>query len=638
MSQERDRDRLDFEAPSERKLVLAAPEISFDDAQRITTVAVPASIRTLDGGRLNLCMLQTAGSSLDQITQDHGRPAACAAVTHLLAGGGGHAAPVLRDIAPGTSPVTVVTPEYAFGHGDWAELDALVRQVERPIVLIAGFGATPAGSVETWAGEAGDTARRLSWDPDTAQLSPARPINGAWCWIHGFGVDTTCVVFLKNHMEQATELVSLEWIQLGSHLLRVSFDDLDLFPMICADMVQTLAQGEGAAVHRVRAALAAGAPEAKPILVTGSLVQGEPSNPNWAVAIDTWLHHIAPGRDTLVALANVAVDRPLWPEAQDAWRSLTGVFNRMAPIPKNQANLRVTRGVATPSVRGAVLRVTSPYVTGGPLAWPPYGPTGEQFFWHVGMGASLDATGVQVPTERPPDVENVELTRFTRRAPIATAWCPRVATGLDVVRNHIASDAAPRAAELLAGLLHGVHTTAHCSPEKLAEDPNGAALAQAIHALATLVTETEAVAWRTGEGQAGQLVLQGRDANILVWRDPSLSGRQIGHAVGEWTDRPELHPRLIVLAKGQYGEVDEGAVAKHPRDNIASGPQSDAPLNLGGGLAGHTTDITERRGVRTATLVRLDRLIELYVDYEAAQDAQRMGELIERLAEAAQAA
>ena len=568
---------------------------------------------------------------------DQGRPDACAALTQIFTGGGGHAAPVLRDIVPGQDPVVVVTPEYSFGHGDWAELDALVRLQQRPIVLIAGFGATPAGNVEAWAAEGGETARRLSWDPLSAQLSSARPINGAWCWIHGFGLDTICVSFLKNHMEQASELVSLEWIQAGTHHLQVRFDDLELFPMICADMVQTFAQGVGTAAHRFRAALQDGTAAGKPVLVTGSLIQMEPSNPNWAIAIDNWLHHVAPGRDTLVALANVAVDKPLWPEVQDSWRSLTGVFNRMAPIPRNQANLRLTRSIATASVRGAVLRVTTPYVTGGPLAWPDYGPTGEQFFWHAAMGASLDTTGVRLPVERPPEVENIELFRFTRRAPIGEAWCPRVAAGLAVVRTHIAANDTPTAAELLVGLLHGVSATANCSPEKVAMEPNGAALAEAIHALATLLTETERFTWRTGERQVGQLFLRGSNVNILVWRDPTQSGRQIGHAVGEWTDGPE-HPTLIVLAKGQYGHVEEGVATRHPRDNIASGPDFRAPLSLGGGLADHPSDITERQGIRKAVLVRLDRLIELYIDYEADEDAQRMEELIKRLTEAAQAA
>lgn len=604
----------------------------------VATVTVPASIRTLPGGRLNLCVLQLAQSSLSQIKNDESRPAACAAISHLLVGGGVHAAPVLRDIAPGASPVVIVTPEYAFGHGDWATLDNLVRQQQRPTVLIAGFGATPAASVEAWANEGGETARRLSWTPATAQLSPARPVNGAWCWLHGFGVDTTCVALLKNHMEQGSELVALEWIQSGTHLLKVSFNDLDLVPMICADMVQTFAQGDGTAVNRMRTALQTAAVPAPPVLVTGSLVQDKPSNDNWAIAIDNWLHHVASARDTLVALTNVAIDNPVWPESQDAWRSLTGVFSRMAPIPRNQKHLRATRGVGTQSIKGAVLRVTSPYATGGPLAWPPYSPTGERFYWHVAMGAPLGTTGIPQPIARLPEIASIELTRFTRRAAINDTWCPRVTAGLEVVRQHLSTEAAPIAADLLAGLLHGVRRDTCCSPEQVAEDPIGGALALAIHGLATLLTEAGAFVWRADAGQAGQLVLQAPRANVLIWRDPVFSGRQIRHALGNWLAEPDPHPHLVVLAAGQYGQIDEGPVARHARDNIAAGPDSDAPLNLGGSLADQESDITAQQHVRTATLVRLDHLIELYVDYVDAQDAPRMAALIDSLRQAAEAA
>lgn len=624
-------------ATQKRATGLAAPEITLNDALRVATVTVPAPIRTF-GSRLNLCVLQLAPSTIGQINGDEGRPAACAALATLLAGGGAHPHPALREIAPGTSPVVVLTPEYAFGHSDWAEVDALVRAQQRPVVLIAGFGCTPASSVQAWAEDGGETIRGLSWTPETAQLADNRPINGGWCWIHGFGLDTLCVAFLKNHMEQRSELVALDWIQAGSHLLHLSFEDLDLLPLICADMVQTLADGNQTALHRLRDALAPGQAAGKSILVTGSLFQTEPSNANWAVAIDAWLHQVAPTRDTLLALANVAIDRPTWAEEQDAWRSLTGVFGRMTTIPKNQANLRVARNVATPNVRGAVLRLTSPYTAGGPLAWPNYGPTAEQFYWHAAMGAPLLATGIGAPILRPPEVDHVELLRFLRRAPVQGSWCPRVATGLAAVRLHLGADQAPRAAELITSLLHGVRKDARCSPDDLAKEPMGAALSQAVHSLATLLTETSAVGWRGDVGEAGQLVLQGGAANVLVWRDPELSGRRIGHALGAWVKEPEAHPLLVVLATGQYGQVEEGLVQGHPRDNISEGPDAQIPLHVAGALAEHANDITERRQVRTAAVVRLERLIELYVDYEADQDAERMAALIAQLTQAAQAA
>jgi hypothetical protein len=548
---------------------------------------------------------------------------------HLLAGGGSHDHPILTDLAPGLSAAVVVTPEYAFGHEDWAELDALVRQQQRPLVLVAGFGATILEKVQTWAGQVGDTARLLSWDAASAQLSPARPINGVWCWIHGFGLDTACIVVLKNHMEQSTELVALDWIQPGSNLLHLAFQDLDLFPLICADMVQTFADGPGTAVHRVQSALQLDPAPAKPVLLTGSLLQGTPSNPNWAIAIESWLNHVTLGRPALLALANVSVDQPVFEEAQDAWRSLTGVFSRMSAIPKNQRNLRVTRGVAPQNARGAVLRTTAPYAAAGPLAWPPYVPTGEQFFWDASMGVPLSGAGIPAPVRRPPEVDCLELARFTRRVPAQPGWCPRVQAGLTAIRAHVESGAAPKARELLTGLLKGVHGEARCSADEVAKEPNGVALTQGLHSLATLVSETDHFSWKASAGEVGQLVLTGVEANVLVWRDPALSGQQIRHALGAWAQEPEKHPPLVVLAAGPHGQVEEGHIG-HPRDNITAGPDSEAELSLGGGLATHATDITERRTVRSVACIGLQRVTDLFVDYDAAQDAARMAAFVDR--------
>ncbi len=559
-------------------------------------------------------------------------------MAQLLAGGGDHAAPVITTFAPGQGPVVIVAPEYAFGHSDWPELDALVRQQQRPLVLIAGFGATPANQVEGWAAGTGETVRQLTWNPATAALAGPRPVNGAWCWVHGFGLETTCAVLLKNHMEQGNELVALEWIQQGTHLLRVKFEDLDLFPLICADLVQSLADGDQTAIRRVQSALAAEGESATPVLVTGSLLQGVPSNPNWGIAIDSWLNVATLGRPALFAIANVAIDRPQYPESQDAWRSLTGVFGRMSALPSNQANLRVTRAVGTQNVRGVVLRLTSPYAAAGSLAWPPYVPTGEKFYWHAGMGAALAADGIQAPVARPPEPVVTELHRFTRRVPVGDDWCPRVKSGLTAIGSHLASGQLPEAKELLSSLLRGVMGDLACGVDEVANDPHGTALTQALQSLATLISETERFAWRPIAGQSGQLVLPEAGVNVLVWRDPSQSGRQITHLLGAWTKEAIEHPPLIVLAAGPHGQIQEGKILGHPRDNFAAPPEADANLPAAGSLADSPGDITESRARRQVTCVRLERITEIYIDYEAGEDAARMAAFIEHLIQSAQVA
>lgn len=76
----------------------------------------------------------------------------------------------------------------------------------------------------------------------------------------------------------------------------------------------------------------------------------------------------------------------------------------------------------------------------------------------------------------------------------------------------------------------------------------------------------------------------------------------------------------------------------HPRDNFAAPPEADANLPAAGSLADSPGDITESRARREVTCVRLERITEIYVDYEAGEDAARMAAFIEHLIQSAQAA
>ncbi|PZU59674.1 MAG: hypothetical protein DI552_05640 [Brevundimonas sp.] len=606
--------------------------MEFDQGQRIAVVKVPGNLKGADGG-VALCLLQLPASNQAQIDGDAQRPVATATLRHLLAGGDGHERPVLADLASGLQPVVIVAPEYACGHGDWEEIDALVRAANRPIILVVGFGATPAEQVFAWSDGNGETARMLGWNRQTHPLSELRPINGAWCWIHGFGADTACIVLLKNHMEQSTELAQVEWIQGGDHLLKVVFGDVDVFPIICADLVQTLADGPGTAARRVRSHIEAGGTPDRPILITGSLEQAVPSNANWAVAIDTWLNQITLGRPALFAISNVSIDDPAPDETVDRWRSLTGVFGRMTAMPKNQKPLRVSRNIETDNVRGVVVRQSSPYVASGMLKWPPYGPTGDQYYFHAPMGVSVIDQGIPVPVARPPDIPDTELARFLRRYPAQAGWCPCVGDGLQAMGVHLEATGSPAGREFLTSLLNGVSTKALGDPDSMHAPETSVALAQGLHGLATLVS-CEQTDWRTGDGEVGQLNLPDQAMNVLVWRDSKLTGPQIRHELGDWAGRGGPHPPLVVVTSGPRTAPDEGVVEPHPRDNIASPPQNAEGLQVAGDLADAAQDVTERRGRRLVACVRLDRVAEVYESSNAAQNADNLTGLIDRLSSA----
>jgi hypothetical protein len=249
---------------------LADPQLTYTD--RATTIAFDAGL--LVEGKLLVCLMQMQ-PTVPNIADDQSRPGAVAAVQQLLMGGGAHGGAILSEMAPGGDPVLVVAPEFAFGSGDWDSLDEAIRQSTRPLVVITGFGATPGHVVLDWKAAALDgmgTQRHLAWDQQTKPIGGVRPVNGGWCWVHQPGQGTDCVVYLKSVAEQNVEAVALADLQFGSGVTHLRFNDVDLFPLICADMLQSVAQHADSAQARIREVLN-GIDIARPAMVIGSLLQ-----------------------------------------------------------------------------------------------------------------------------------------------------------------------------------------------------------------------------------------------------------------------------------------------------------------------------------------------------------------------------
>jgi hypothetical protein len=404
-------------------------------------------------------------------------------------------------------------------------------------------------------------------------------------------------------------------------VLHLKFKDLDLFPMICADLVQAKTDGALTAQGRLEKLIGDAGPSQRPVLVVGSLYQSEPSNVNWPVAIDAWLNQVTSGRAALVAIANVAIDRPISDEARDCWRSLSGVLVRRIDRPHNQRDLPVARGVTGQDLRGAMLRHTKPYVASGTLTWRPYGPTGDLFYWHASMGAALTPDGVAAPLEDPPSTLACEVLRFVRRTEPHAAWGPRVQSGLLELRRHLEADSVPNAVCIATTLLDGVSVPAERDPDKLHEAPLQPALRDGLHALATL-SSVDNLLWQKEPSQVGQLRCADINVNVLVWRDPQRSGPAMKHALGAWAKTPGEHPPLVVFGQGPLTSPREGVISVHPRDDIEAAPESQADLGLGGSLGIQDTDITEPQARRSVACLHLERLHSLYADHVPGEGAE----------------
>ena len=581
--------------------------------------------------KLHVCLAQLPKPPIDAIVTDRSRPAAVAAAVQLLAGGGQHDAAALSEMAPGNQAVLVVFPEFSFGSEDWEALDVAIRQSARPLIVIGGFGATVGQWIIDWAREetdGHDTHRRLAWDqtgPAADGISSVRRVNGGWCWVHVPG-ETHCIAYLKTIAEQNVEAVLLPDLQFGRSITHLRFNDIDLFPLICADLLQLPGEHADSAQARIAEALQDIAGD-RPAMVVGSLLQ-HGYNINWVRAIDSLLVNVLAGRPGLVALANVADDHVFAIESEDQWRSLTGVFGKWNELTRGQANLPCGRRVSTAGVVGAVIRHSDPMVTSGVADWGPYGPVDGKFVWHADMLCPLSDAGLVAPLTLPPQPHTCEIARFLRRYPGEANWSPRLGQGSAEITRHLKSGGPARAAQLLNELLNGPGA-GQADPDALHEMTERPAAEFGFHGLATLAT-LDGIEWQVDSGKQGQLLHNGSGRHILVWRDARKTKSQMRAVLSVWQQQGDGHPELIVLAQSRFGDIDEGAVSEARRDDLSAAPVTIPGIN--GGLVAPQDDYTAPRGRRRLAVVNLAHVSSVYAEYqEGVDDAPSVNALQARI-------
>lgn len=602
-------------------------DLTFHFDAHATRVEINSSL--LSAGKLPICLFQLP-STVPAIDGDHGRPLAVNALRDLLVGGPGHPDPALQHMLPGAEPVVIVAPEYAFGSGDWSAVDAIVRAVSRPIVLLAGFGATPGQVILDWHHASGPcgTSRHLAWREADGSISGPRRVNGGWCWIHNPGETTHCIAHLKNVLEQAVEAVQLPDLQGGRTIVQLGFADVDLFPLICADLLQPAAQDTESPQGRIRQLLDATLP-GRPALVVGSLLQ-RGFNVNWAAAINSLLNTVLVGRPGAVALCNIAHDHPLADEFHDKWRSLSGVYVPFDALPKGQQNLPVARALNDLGIAGAVVRQTYACATSGLLSWGPFTPVNGQFAWHGDMTCRVGMGGLVAPVKIAPKPAACEIGRFLRRHPPAQGSAPRLQEGIDLIMVQVDGHTAPTPASLLDQTLSGVDGVKKLDPDRLHEGELTSAFKAGIHSLAALKA-IDGVGWQANATFTGQLRIEAQQKHLLVWRSPDKSPRAMQRDLAAWRLQPGDHPSLIVLGAGPNGDLADAEIVDDRRDDISLAPAPDAPLAVGGSLAPQHGDFTTARGRRRVAGLGLAHVANIYADYDAASDTQRVAALLKRI-------
>lgn len=589
---------------------MVVPEIKFN--KDVTDIYFDCSI--LDNQKLDICLVQAPPPNFELVKKDKSRPLSVKVVQDLLVGGVEHAQPILTELLPRTKMSLVLMPEFAFAHEDWDDLDAAVRGSPNPIILIAGFGATVGDTLCKWKEKPGETIRHWGWDDP---ISNIKLVNGAWCWVHQPGRRTDCIVWMKNVAEQRVEAVQLQNMQFGREVLHLKFNDVSIFPVICADLLDSV-NTPGSTQEKISKAIINDQRPNIPILITGSLWQSG-YNRNWEVAIGDILHHVVKERPAALALCNIAHDKPQLLESSDRWRSMSGVFVKFEDLPKCQQHLHAGRALETASVSGVVIRDSKPCVVGGKLSWRPFSPVAGQFLWHSDALCHINEDGIDLLSSTSNTTIRCEFRRNLRRFPSQKDWDPRVAQGLSYLISKSETLSELLLEKLVAYIMDGVAHDGIAEPDLLHESES---YREGIYAIAALKTLDEAD-WLMDEGQDGHLVSSGV-INLLVWSERKRTYRFVRKKVEEWLKAPEAHPNLIIFGCGA-GNADEGEVFVSLRSDISAPSQKIEGMD--GGFFDEYNTIAEPKVIRRAAVYNIDKVTSMYKDFVPGEAVERASEL-----------
>ena len=523
----------------------------------------------------------------------------------------------LEAMAPSRADTALVLiPECAITIANWERVDELVRGLTRTAIVIGGLGYASSAELKAWKEAQSDdgsaTKRIFGFNARDALGTPNMFFNTACSWIHYADGRTSCVISLKNFLEQREEALKEEGLEEGSELLCLTAPDLVIYPLICAEFTCTR-EGDRP-LDRVARDISSRV-GGKKVLVAGLAYQNNEVHTLWQRGI-----YAATGAARGIPVVAAIVNNALWfshqDEMKDKWRCLTGVYVDKSHL-LSQEVLPPVRCLADDNtVFGVLARTNMPGVFAGKLSWD-FGGGGTRFVWRATRRALASPDGRLLEPDLG-DAYRDELYRAIRRFspsddPAAVEdeklKAGNAQAALNEVDNQLSGHDQPDAKRLVNTLLHGLR--AGMEGEDVVPDTLFNMHEQLMRGLRAIgsIKRSESTLWQHDVSQEGQLIDSAGRVNILVWSDPDHGRLAISRTIERWArDLPGRGP-LLVLAEGKGGEFEmEGLVKATHRGNITS------PRDTGNTYPGETTSpresgITNPREIcNKAYILRMGRI------------------------------
>ncbi|UPU34670.1 hypothetical protein M1B72_14590 [Geomonas paludis] len=557
-----------------------------------------------ESSELFICLAQTPPPTKEQIRAGVAAEGLLPFLrTLLLSENGQHSR--INDMAPARDAwALILIPEFALSMANWNEIDRMIQQLDRPVIVIGGIGVVQSSALRTWKEEQDEqnTKREFAF-PDYI-VSGVVLYNAGCCWIHRPGVGTTSIVFLKNYLERTSEAVKIDGLEEGSHLLCIRANDTCIYPLICAEF--TSGQENGKPLQRIKRHIesenmAAG----RKIIVTGSLFEPLSFHPLWHKALT---ESVSLHQEVITVIVNNALDPCKPEEKDDRWRCLSGVY-RARP----DANEQIVQPPSRPLVGdtgliGVLCRTGSAQAICGKMSWD-LRRAGTRFLWRTSHRALADGTGALQDCDTG-KLHLDELKRFIRRyspiidcdgshcvrklecktregghftsplpdscedTSVANKWkCMKAVS--EQIQRHSDPDAKTMMRSVLSGLGAKEPDPDTLSAKELEFLQKGLKVTGALKLRA-------ASKWQPSANGVGQLVDEDKGIQILIWADPLRRSREIQLAIESWTRDPKPARPLLAVVQGSSGLCQEGLVdQRDPAQSLRRGDITSSPLPAG---------------------------------------------------------
>lgn len=408
-------------------------------------------------------------------------------------------------------------------------------------------------------------------------------------------------MFLKNYLERASEAINIPGLTEGQYLLNLKANDLDIYPLICAEF--TSQQAAGKPLARIRKHIESEASHAN-ILITGIAFEKDTSHYLWKQGIreSVQLHQ---GKNIITVLVNNANNPCYSEETKDKWRCLSGVYTKRNDASNQQVHPPSRSIKDDDDLKGVVCRTGDSQAICGKISWD-LRSSGDRFLWRT-IHRSLTNHDGKLQEADLGNIHLDELKRLIRRysptidcsavncvesvnckfnkggcfTDVIVGKCSETIVVnkwncMNIVNQTLGSSELTTAKLLIESVLYGLlpkeKSPDMFSPQEIEY------LERGLQVLGALKSRPSSE-WHSDPLPAGQLIDNTLGVQILIWVDPSRRSRDIELAITEWSQNSSSGKSLLAVVHCCSGICHEGPVDSREgnkkslrRANIGSPP------------------------------------------------------------------